>query len=102
MTFRLNLRPDLDAQLRKRAEAFGLTVDQYLSRLIEEAVPVSRDGAALALLDAWEQEDSTDDREELEKRRREWASFKATLNEGHSSERILFRESSRFSRLGYG
>ncbi len=90
MTFNLNLRPDLGAQLQKSARAHGQTVEQYLSRLIEEAVPVSRDEAALALLDAWEQEDSTGDREELEKRRREWASFKAALNEGHSSERILF------------
>ncbi len=90
MTFKLNLRPDVDAQLRKSAKAHGLTVEQYLSRLIEEAVPMPRDEAALSLLEAWEKEDSTGDREELEKQRREWTVLKAALNEGHSSERVLF------------
>ena len=90
MTFKLNLRPDLDAQLRESAEASGLTVEEYLSRLIEESVPVRRSEAALALLDAWEREDATDDREELDKRRRDWMSLKAAMNEGHSSGRILF------------
>ena len=46
--------------------------------------------AALALLDAWEKEDATDDREELEKRLSEWTSLEAAMNEGHSSQRILF------------
>jgi hypothetical protein len=90
MTFNLKLRPELEAQLQESAKASGLTVDQYLSRLIEEAVPVRRDEAALSLLDTWEKEDTTDDRDELEKRRREWRSLKTAMNEGHSSDRILF------------
>ncbi len=90
MTFNLNLRPELNAQLRESAKARGLTVEQYLSKLIEESVPVRRSEAALALLDAWEREDATDDREELEKRRDEWTTIEAAMNEGHSSQRILF------------
>ncbi len=90
MTFKLNLRPELDAQLRESAKASGLTVEQYLSRLIAESVPVRRSEAALALLDAWEREDATDDREELERRCSEWTSLVAAMNEGHSSRRILF------------
>ncbi len=90
MTFNLNLRSELDARLREDAAASGLTVEQYLAQLIETSVPVCRSEAALALLDAWEKEDATDDREELEKRRADWTEFKTALNEGHSSKRILF------------
>ena len=90
MTFKIDLRPELSAQLRESAEANGLTVEEYLSQLIEEAVPVPRRKAALSLLDAWEKEDATDDREELDKRHEEWASFKTAMNKGHSSDRVLF------------
>ena len=90
MTFKLNLRPELDAQLREAAKASGLTVEEYVARLIEESVPVRRSEAALALLDAWEQDDATDDPEVLERRSCEWASLKSAMNEGHSSRRILF------------
>ena len=87
---RLNLKPELDALLRERAAASGLTVEEFLSRLIEETVTVRRTDTALSLLTAWGEEDATDDREELERRRGEWASFKDAMNEGHSSDRTLF------------
>lgn len=83
MTFNLNLRPEVSAQLKEEAEARGMTVEEYLAQLIEEAVPVHRGGTALALLDAWDKEDATDDAEELQKRRREWASFKTAINQAH-------------------
>ena len=85
MTFELNLRPEFDAQLRESANARGLTVEQYVSKLIEESVPIRRSEAALTLLDAWEKEDATDDREVLERHRNEWASLKSAMNERHSS-----------------
>ncbi len=90
MTVNLDLRPEISAQLREAAKARGLTVEEYLSRLIKEAVPMHRSEAALCLLDAWEEEDATEDGAEIEKRRNEWTSFKAAMNKGHSSDRILF------------
>ena len=90
MTVKVNLRPELDAQLKERAAASGLTVEEYLSRLIESVVPTCRSETAVSLLDSWKREDATDDREELEKRRTDLASFKTAINEGHSSDRILF------------
>ncbi len=90
MTFNLDLRPEISIQLREAAETSGLTVEEYLSRLIEEAVPMQRSEMALSLLDTWEEEDATEDLDEIEKRRQEWASFKTAMNRAHSSTRILF------------
>ncbi len=65
-------------------------MDEYLSKLIAEAVPTHRSKAAVALLDAWEEEDATEDQGESRRRREQWASFKAAMNEARSSARILF------------
>ncbi len=90
MTVELKLRPELDVQLRGLAEANGLTIEEYLATLIEDSLPKGRPDTALALLEAWKEEDATDDPEELERREIEWTAFKDALNEGHSSDRILF------------
>ncbi len=90
MTFNLDLGPEISAQLRADADARGLTVEEYLSKLIEEAVPMHRSKAALSLLDAWEEEDATEDGAEIERRRNAWTSLKAAMNKGHSSDRVLF------------
>ena len=90
MTVTLELKPALDARLRELARASGLTVEKYLARLIERSVPALSGHAAIALLDEWGKEDATADRDELAKRRKEWTAFKAAMNEGHSSDRLLF------------
>ncbi len=49
-----------------------------------------RKGRAVSLLEAWAAEDATDDPAELEARRADWEATRASLNDGHSSDRRLF------------
>ncbi len=67
-----------------------MKLEAYLAELIEKAVPTTKGQAGVALLAAWEREDCTQNPEELETRRREWAAMKKAMNEGHSSDRTLF------------
>jgi hypothetical protein len=90
MTVTLDLKPELDALLQDLARASGLTVEEYLQRWIEESVPPRDNRSAVALLERWAAEDSTQDPAELESRRSEWRAFKAAMNEAHSSDRILY------------
>lgn len=90
MTVTLDLEPELDSHLRALAEAQGLSVEQYLRRLIRDAVQTRSGGAALELLQSWEREDETDDAEELARRRRDWEAFREAMNRSHSSHRTLF------------
>lgn len=89
MTIKLDLQPEIVGRLQGLAEASGSSVERYAARLIEEAIPSERHDA-LVLLDSWQEEDATEDSEELARRREEWAELKTRLNEGHSSDRILF------------
>ncbi len=90
MTVTLELKPDLDRRLRQLARASGLAIEAYLVNLIETAAPNRRNKAAVELLGEWAEEDATSDPEELEAREGEWESLKAGLNEGHTSDRVLF------------
>ena len=90
MTVTLKLQPTLDSRLRELAKASGLSVEEYLARLIERSMPAVRADAAVALLEGWRRKDATADRDEIARRREEWAAFKSGMNEGHSSSRLLF------------
>jgi hypothetical protein len=90
MTVTLELEPELDSHLRAVAEAEGVSVEQYLRRLIADAVHGAAGEPALALLQRWAAEDATDDAEEIARRERDWAAFREGLNRSHSSNRVLF------------
>lgn len=90
MTVTLELEPELDSHLRSRAEAEGISIEQYLRRLIRDVVEPRCGEEAVALLDRWAIEDATEDAEEIERRRRDWEAFRDALNRSHSSRRILF------------
>jgi hypothetical protein len=90
MSVTLDLEPSLDEQLRALAEAEGISVEQYLGRLIRGAVGTRSGAAGVALLRSWEEEDSTQDPEEIARRQRDWDAFREAMNRSHSSNRILF------------
>lgn len=90
MTVKLELKPDIDSRLRELAAAAGLSVQAYLVKLIESALSPRRNEAAIALLAQWDEEDTTRDSDELERRRSEWEELKTAMNEEHTSDRVLF------------
>lgn len=90
MTVNLDLEPELDSHLRALAEAERVSVEDYLRRLIRDAVHARSGAAASALLQKWQREDATEDSEELARRRRDWEAFREAMNRSHSSHRLLF------------
>jgi hypothetical protein len=91
MTITLELKSGLDAHLEDLARISGLPLEAYVAKLIEEvAMPKTCNQTAVELLEAWSVEDTTDDSEELASRHREWEMHKKAMNEGHSSDRVLF------------
>lgn len=46
--------------------------------------------AARELLRAWREEDATDDPEQIAQSEAEWEEVKKSMNENHSSNRVLF------------
>ena len=83
MTLMLDLAPEQEAQLEEQAQAQGKRLDEYLHSVIAQlATPVltAKKKAAIALLDAWREEDKTDDAEELERRDAELQAFKTNIN----------------------
>jgi len=90
MTLAIDLPPVLLVRVQARAQERGMSLNEYVAKLIEEALPGEPNARGISLLKGWEAEDATDDPTELEARRADWAATKAALNEGHSSERKLF------------
>jgi len=90
MTVTLELEPELDSHLRAVAHAEGVSVEQYLRRLIAGAVRSGPAEPALALLQEWEEEDATEDPDEIARRKRDWEAFREALSRSHSSSRVIF------------
>jgi hypothetical protein len=90
MTLAIDLPPVLLVRVEARAQERGMALTEYVTKLIEEALPAEPNARGISLLKGWEAEDATDDPAELEARRVDWEATKAALNEGHSSERKLF------------
>lgn len=91
MSLTVNLPPEAEERLQREAAGMGLAVSELVRRLIESHLSrAPGDEATLALLAAWDKEDTTDDPRELEKRRLEWEEFKRAMNAGHSSHRTIY------------
>jgi uroporphyrinogen-III decarboxylase len=101
MTVTLNLKPEVQAKIVRQAAAEGKAVSDYLEKLIEETVDteprvlyskeqLAKNQAALAMFDAWDREDETEDAEEIARRQAEWEEFKKGMNENHTSNRVIY------------
>ena len=77
------------------------TIQERINAMIAEAVknappPLSaeeqrkKNQAARELLRAWREEDATDDPEQIAQSEAEWEELKKSMNENHSSNRVLF------------
>ena len=93
MTITLQLAPEEVAVLTYRAQAQGVDMEAVLHGLVAQIVPPpekpelnDRQRAAIALMDAWREEDKTDDPEELNRRDRELEEFKANMNRWRAEE----------------
>jgi len=69
MTLAIDLPAPLLVRVEARAQERGMTAAEYLTKLIEEALPPEPNARGVSLLKAWEAEDATDDHAELEARR---------------------------------
>lgn len=90
MTVALDLPSTILTRLEARAAERQMSLVEYLTRLIEEALPAEPNARAVSLLEQWEAEDATDDPEEVQARRDDWNAMKEALNESHGSDRRLF------------
>jgi len=90
MTVTVELRPELDSQLQRLAEASGMTVAEYVGRLVEQAIRREKNESAISLLSSWTRDDGKVDAEEEKRREPDWEDLKAALNKAHTSDRVLF------------
>lgn len=101
MTVTLDLKPEVEAEVTRRAEAAGADLQEQINRIIAEAVKrqpstlsddalMERNRKAQAVLRQWREEDKTDDLEEIARRQAEWEEFRKGMNEHHSSGRIIY------------
>ena len=98
MTVTMELSPEELTALHSRAAAEGVDVATVLHRLVAQIAPLptleaqgkreltEKQKAAVALMQAWRQEDETDDPEELAERDRELEEFKANMNRWRAEE----------------
>ena len=98
MTVTLELKPEEVTALRSRATAESVDIETVLHELVAHiALPpapevrekpelTEKQKAAVALMQAWRQEDETDDPEELAERDRELEEFKANMNRWRAEE----------------
>ena len=91
VTLSIEIPAELAGRLRENAARLGLDPPAYAKQLIEENLPPAERAATLHELFAqWDAEDATDDPAEIEARRRDWEEMKKSMNENHSSNRVLF------------
>ena len=103
MTVTLELKPEVEAEVTRQAEAQGVALSEQIDRLVAEAIhrqptfaPLSaevqreKNRAAQAVLRQWREEDKTDDPEVIARRQAELDEFKAALNSSHSSNRVIY------------
>jgi len=85
MTLTVHLPVEIEGPLRRAAEEEGVAEDQFVIRTLEQRLLDDRRQGALEMLRQWREEDTTTDAAEIAERRRSWESFKASMNEHHSS-----------------
>lgn len=103
MTVTLDLRPEVEAEVTRRAEAQGVALSEQIDRLVAEAIrrqppimPLSdkaqmeKNRAAIEMLNQWDIEDETNDPDEISRRQAEWEEFKKGMNQNHTSRRIIY------------
>ena len=100
MTVTLEMRSEELATLKERAKADGVDVETFLRGLVLQAVTPSPEArgqrekleltekqkGAIALMQAWREEDQTDDPEEMAQRDRDLEEFKANMNRWRTEE----------------
>ena len=93
MTITLQLSPEEETTLRTRAQAQGTDVEAVLHSLVAQLPPSpekpvlnERQKAAIAMIDAWREEDKTDDEEELDRRDRELEELMANMSRWRAEE----------------
>jgi hypothetical protein len=93
LTVILELTPDEAETLTAQARAQGTDIETLLHRIIAQLTPTTerpslteKQKAAIALLDAWRDEDATDDDEELARRDAEFEEFKTNINRWRTEE----------------
>ncbi len=67
-----------------------MSLVDYLTKLILDALPGEPNVRAVSLLKQWESEDATNDEQELSARAEDWEATKRALDENHGSDRKLF------------
>ena len=92
MSLTLELSPEVENRLEEEAKRVGVAPPEYVSRLIEERLPLLTDKQKklVALLDQWDKEDETDDLGEIARRQAEWEEFKESINRHHESDRLIY------------
>lgn len=90
----LDLKPEVEAEVTRRAEAAGADLQEQINRIIAEAVKrqpptlsdpalMERNREAQAVLRQWREEDKTNDPEEIARRQADLDEFKTAVNESH-------------------
>jgi hypothetical protein len=92
MTVTIEVTPDDEQELARRAASRGLDVPMYICHLIRQDLGSSPQPnlAGLDLLAQWDNEDQTNDPAEIERRRRVWEEFKRSMNENSLSGRMVY------------
>ena len=93
MSLVIDLAPGVESRLEQEAAKKGFEPSEYAGRLIENGLPAQvteRQQSILAMLDAWDAEDETDDPVEIAARQAEWEEFKESINRHHESDRIIY------------
>jgi len=95
MTITIELQPDELAVLNDRAKSQGVGIDHVLHDLVAQLKASQpkmelqlndTQKAAIALMQAWNKEDQTNDPEELAERERELEEFKVNINRWRAEE----------------
>ncbi len=97
------MKPEIEAEVTRQANAQGVALSEQIDRLVAEAIrrqsPLvllsaeaqrEKNQRAQAVLRQWREEDKTDDPEEIARRQSELDEFKASLNSSHSSNRVIY------------
>ena len=101
MTITSKSRPKAEAETARPTETAESTIQDRIDAMIAEGIknappPLSveeqrkKNQMAREMLRAWREEDATDDPEQIAQSETEWEEFKKSMNESHSSNRVLF------------
>ncbi len=80
MTLTIEFSPETEARLRHEAERIGVDTTEYARQLIESHLPGTGSLGLADLMEAWIEEDATDDEVELNAREADLQEFKAGMN----------------------